>query len=53
MMTVLMCLVCWKSILELDFVYQLQNLDTVIHNEQKLSMAAMFVNRSGPNEQSL
>jgi len=28
-----MCLVCWKSILELDFFYQLQNLDTVIHNE--------------------
>ena len=28
-----MCLVCWKSILELDFFYQLQKLDTVIHNE--------------------
>jgi hypothetical protein len=28
-----MCLDCWKSILEWDFFYQLQNLDTVIHNE--------------------
>jgi hypothetical protein len=33
MMTVLMRLVWWKSILELDFFFQLQNLNTVIHNE--------------------
>ena len=28
-----MRLVSWKSILELDFFFLLQNLDTVIHNE--------------------